>query len=141
MKGCSDTVYQVNIKVLHFRVLPKIEDLRKNIFVNDSRGHVERCGNTFVELIFAKSTRNEKFEKKLYLENNPNLLLSFRALLRHLLNFFKTFPYQVSFPLCHAHLLRYNKARVTNFFQQWRKTCDCRMRDLVFSQPQSGIPG
>ena len=30
--------------------LPKIEDLRKNIFVNDSRGHVERCGNTFMEL-------------------------------------------------------------------------------------------
>ena len=63
MKGYSDTVYQVNIKVLHFRVLPKIKDFRKNIFVNDSCGHVERCGNIFVELIFAKSTRNEKFEK------------------------------------------------------------------------------
>ena len=50
MKGYSDTVYQVNIKVLHFRVLPKIEDLRKNIFMNDSCGHVERCGNTFMEL-------------------------------------------------------------------------------------------
>ena len=63
MKGYSDTVYQVNIKVLHFHVLPKIENLQKNTFVNDSRGHVERCGNTFIELIFAKSTRNEKFEK------------------------------------------------------------------------------
>ena len=63
MKRYSDTVYQVNIKVLHFRVLPKIEDLWNNIFVNDSRGHVERCGNTFMELIFTKSTRNEKFEK------------------------------------------------------------------------------
>ena len=63
MKGYSDTVYQVNIEVLHFCVLPKIEDLQKNIFVNDSRGHVERCGNTFVELIFAKSTKNGKFTK------------------------------------------------------------------------------
>ena len=49
MKGYSDTVYQVNIKVLHFHVLPKNEDLQKNIFVNDSHGHVERCGNTFIE--------------------------------------------------------------------------------------------
>ena len=62
MKGYSDTVYQVNIKVLHFRVLPKIGDLRKNIFVNDSRGHVKRCGNTFMELVFAR-TRKEKFKK------------------------------------------------------------------------------
>ena len=63
MKGYSDTVYQVNIKVLHFCVLPKIEDLWKNIFVNDSRGHVEKCGNTFMELVFVKSTRNEKLAK------------------------------------------------------------------------------
>ena len=69
-----------------------------------------------------------------------NLLLSFSGTVKAPLIFFETFPYQVSF-LCHARLLGYNKARVTNFFQQWRKTCDYGMRDLVFSQPQSGIPG